>query len=97
MSLNEMALSVVAISSIGGGAVALNEMHVASEDFDKYIEQQLVSDERDYVLEVKNDIRNIKAALIKDPGEEYLIEELADLTDELCEIRPEDRLCEDED
>ena len=95
MSLTQMAAAVVAIGSIGGAGVALNELHVAAEDFDKYIEQQMASDDRDYVLELKKDIRDITGALILDPDEQYLIEALAELTDALCELRPDDRLCEE--
>jgi hypothetical protein len=76
-------------------ALALDRLHVAAEDFEKYIEQQQMADERSYVQELKEDIRNVRKALIEFPDEEFLIEELAELTDELCEIRPEDRLCEE--
>lgn len=96
MTLNEIALAVVATGTIGGGAIALNELHVASEDFEKYIEVQQSADEREYVQDLKKDIRDVTGALIEDPDEEYLIEALAELTDELCEIRPDDRLCEEE-
>ena len=97
MSLPQIAASLAAVGSIGGGAIALDNMHVASEDFEKYIEQQLVSDERDYVQELKKDIRDVTGALLDDPDEEYLIEARAELVDELCELRPDDRLCEDDD
>jgi len=95
ISLPQIAAAVVAAGSIGGGAVALDKMHVASEDFKEYIEQQQMADDRDYVLELKKDIREITGALIINPDEEYLIEALAELTDSLCELRPEDRLCEE--
>ena len=93
MSLPQIAAAVVAVGSIGGGALALDKMHVASEDFKEYIEQQQMADDRDYVLKLKKDIREITGALQSDPDEEYLIESLAELTDALCEIRPDDRLC----
>jgi hypothetical protein len=67
MSLPQIAAAVVAAGSIGGAGIALDKMHVASEDFKNYIEQQ--------------------------QDEEFLVEALADLTDELCELRPEDKLC----
>jgi hypothetical protein len=95
ISLPQIAAGVVAVGSIGGGALALDRLHVAAEDFEKYIEQQQMADERSYVQELKEDIRNVRKALIEFPDEEFLIEELAELTDELCEIRPEDRLCEE--
>ena len=88
---------VGAIASIGGGALALDKMHVAAEDFKEYIEQQQMADERDYVRELKKDIRAIQGALIQDPDEDYLIESLAELIDELCELRPADRECGDVD
>jgi hypothetical protein len=89
------AATVTAIGSIGGGALALDKMHVAAEDFKEYIEQQQLADERLYVQRLKQDIREIKGALLEDPDEEYLIDALAELIDELCEIRPNDRLCEE--
>ena len=89
------ATTVVAIGSIGGGALALDKMHVAAEDFKEYIEQQQMADERSFVLELKKDIRDIQGALQEDPNELYLIDALAELIDQLCEIRPDDRLCEE--
>jgi hypothetical protein len=96
ISLPQIAAAVVAVGSIGSGALALDKMHVASEDFRDYIEQQQMSDERDYVQELKKDIREVRTALLSHPGDEYLVDALADLLDELCEIRPDDRLCNDQ-
>ena len=93
ISLPQMAAAVVAIGSIGGGALALDKMHVASQDFKEYIEQQQIADEREYVRDLKKDIRDVKAALTVHPEDEFLLDELADLIDELCEIRPDDRIC----
>ncbi len=95
MTLTQIATALVAVGTIGGGALALDKMHVATEDFKEYIEVQQANDEREYVLELKKDIREIKGALSKDPDEDYLVEALADAIDDLCELRPEDRLCED--
>ena len=89
------AATVTAIGVIGGGTLTLNEMHVSADDFEKYVQQQLESDERDYVRDLKRDIRDIEGALQEDPDEQYLIEALAELIDELCEYRPDDRLCEE--
>lgn len=86
---------VGAIGTIGSGALALDHLHVASEDFKEYIEQQQMSDDRDYVLELKKDIRDIQGALLNNPDEAYLNEALEELVDELCEIRPDDRVCEE--
>jgi len=95
MSLPQLAAAVVAVGSIGGGALALDKMHVASEDFKDYIEQQQMADDRDYVLQLKKDIRDVKGALLENPDEEFLIDSLAELIDSLCEIRPDDKLCEE--
>jgi len=95
ISLTQIAASVVAIGSIGGGALALDKLHVAAEDFERYIEQQQMADDREYVRDLKKDIRDVTSALALDPDDRYLTEELADLIDELCEFRPDDRLCKD--
>jgi hypothetical protein len=94
ISLPQIAAAVVAVGSIGGGALALDKMHVAAEDFKQYIEQQQIADDREYVRDLKEDIRNVRTALAKSPDDEFLINELADLIDELCEFRPDDRLCD---
>jgi len=96
MNLPTIAAAVVAVGSIGGGALALDRMHVAAEDFREYIEQQQMADERDYIQELKKDIRDVTGALLEDPDELYLIEALAEMIDELCELRPDDRLCDAE-
>ena len=93
ISLPQIAAGVVAVGSIGGGALALDRMHVANEDFKDYIEAQQEAADRSYVQELKKNIREVRGALQEDPDEEYLIEALASLIDELCEIRPDDRLC----
>ena len=97
ISLPQIAAAVVAVGSIGGGALALDKMHVASEDFRQYIEQQQMADEREYVQELKEDIREVRTLLLTHVDDEYLEEELAAMMDELCELRPDDRLCGDED
>jgi len=93
MTFAQIGQAVIATGIIGGGALTLDHLHVASGDFDKYIEQQLVSDERAYVLELKKDIRELRAEL--DPSDQYLVGILADMIDELCEIRPDDRECQE--
>lgn len=94
ISLPQIAASLVAVGSIGGGALALDKMHVASEDFREYIEQQQHADEANYVLDLKEQIREIRQLLMLHPDDNYLLDELGALKDELCEIRPDDRLCE---
>jgi len=72
IALTKIAASVVAVGTIGGGALTLDHLHVASEDFKDYIEQQQMSDERGYVLELKKDIRELQGALASDPDDQYL-------------------------
>ena len=93
ISLPQIAASVIAVGSIGGGALALDRLHVASSDFAEYIEQQQVADDRDYVLKLKEDIREVRTLLLTHVDDAYLTEELQAMIDELCEIRPDDRLC----
>ena len=95
MSLTQIGAAVVTVGAIGGSALTLDHLHVASEDFKQYIEQQQQADERAYVQELKKNIREVTGALLEDPDEVYLVEALASLIDELCEIRPDDRLCDD--
>ena len=90
MTLTQIAAAVGAVGVIGGSALTLDHLHVASEDYEKHLEYQ----ESRYVLELKKDIRDLKGALVTDPDDQYLKEYLADLLDELCELRPEDRECE---
>ena len=95
ISLPQIAASVAAVGSIGGASLVLDNLHVAAADFQQYIEQQQEADDRAFVLELKQDIRAVQAALLDNPDEDYLLDALADLIDELCELRPEDRICDD--
>lgn len=90
MTLTQIAASVVAVGAIGSGALTLDRLHVASEDFEKHLAYQ----ESRYALELKKDIRELRKILAED-DDEYLEGALADLIDELCELRPDDRECED--
>ena len=94
ISMPQIAAAVVAVGTIGGGALTLDHLHVASEDFKEYIEQQREADDRAYVQELKKDIRALRLSLTE-TDDEYLVEELAALIDELCEVRPDDRLCDE--
>ncbi len=87
---------VAAIATIGGSTLTLNKLHVSSEDFREYIEQEQMADEREYVRDIKGDIRDVRSALLVHVDDEFLLDELADLIDELCELRPDDRLCDHE-
>lgn len=93
MSLAQIASGCCAVGVIGGGALTLDHLHVASADFKEYIEQQQENDERDYILSLKKDIREVRFALSANPGDEYLTEALAEMIAELCLIRAQDRLC----
>ena len=94
ITLPQIAAAVVAVGTIGGGALTLDKMHVASKDFKEYIQQQQEADEREYVRDLKKDIRDVRSALLQHEGDEFLEGELEDLIDELCEFRPDDKLCE---
>jgi len=95
-TIKAAAAVVTSIGVIGGGTVTLNKMHVSADDFERYIQQQQMADERDYVRELKRDIRDVQGALLEDPDEPFLLETLLELIDELCEYRPNDRLCDDD-
>lgn len=94
MNLTQIAAAVAAVGTIGGGALTLDKMHVSSKDFEYYIQQQIAADEAEYVLELKRMIRDVRGALQEHPDDEWLQDELAELIDTLCELRPDDRLCE---
>lgn len=94
ISLPQIAAAVVAAGTIGGGALTLDRMHVASDDFRQYIEQQQIADEQNYVLDLKEQIREVMQLIRMHLDDEYLLEALAEMVAELCEIRPADRLCE---
>jgi hypothetical protein len=96
MSITQIAAAVTAVVAIGGTAVGLNELHVPAAEFEQYLEQEQMADEREFVQDLKEDIREINYALREHPGDEYLEAELAAMIDELCELRPKDRLCDDE-
>ena len=83
---------VTAITTFGGGAMALDHLHVSSEQFDKYLQSQ---DTR-YALELKKEIRQVRESLEAHPDDEYLNEHLIELIDALCEIRPDDKRCLEE-
>ena len=93
MSLQQIAAAVAAVGAIGGSAITLDHLHVSAKEFEQYIQQQIAADEQEYVLELKKEIRAVRSALISRPDDEYLLELLDDLMMELCEIRPEDRMC----
>lgn len=90
VSLPKIAAAVTAAGTIGGGAIALNELHVPVIDFEKHLKHE----ESRYVLALKKEIREVRH-LLESHDEQYLRDALQDLIDELCELRPEDRECKD--
>ena len=94
LTLQQLAVSVAAVGSIGGGALALDRLHVPAAQFEQYIQQQAEADQAEYVLALKKQIREVRQLLMLHPEDsEYLEEELLSLIDELCLVRPEDRAC----
>lgn len=91
VSLPQIAAAVVAVGTIGGSALTLDNLHVAKSDFEKHLEYE----ESRYVLELKKDIRELRQ-LLKEKDDQYLANALQDLIDTLCEIRPDDRECKTE-
>ena len=67
--------------------------HVPASEFQEYLEQREASDEREYVLDLKAQIREVRYALIDRPDDEFLLDLLESLEEELCEYRPDE--CEE--
>lgn len=78
------------VTLLVGGAVWAMTNFVPAGQF----EQHLENDERRYVLELKRSIRDIRKRLAETPDDPYLLEELEETIDTLCEIRPQDKLCQ---
>ena len=91
--LPQLAAAVMAVGAISGGALTLDKMHVASSDFEQYVEAQASSEQSRYVLQLKKEIRELRQILSRDPSDQYLQNALADLVDELCLMQPDDREC----
>jgi hypothetical protein len=89
----QAAAVITAIGTIGGGALYLDNAHVPASEFQQYIEQQQIADEREYVLDLKAQIREVRYALIDRPDDEFLLDLLDSLEQELCEYRPNE--CEE--
>ena len=95
MNVIETATAVVImLGAVGGSALTLNKMHVASEDFDAYLEQRQMTDDEQYLLNLKADIRELRALLLEYPDEEDFQEDLIELMDKLCLRLPSDRMCQ---
>lgn len=86
-ALKTGATVVTAIGVIAGGAYGLNEMHVPAAEYEKHLKNE----ERQYVLELKRQIRELQKAVRE--GDEYAVDYLADAIATLCELRPSDKLC----
>jgi hypothetical protein len=75
---------------LGGGVAWAVTNFVGLSQF----EQHLANEESRYVLELKQDIRDLQKRLAANPDNDYLQDELVDQIDALCEMRPDDRLCD---
>jgi len=82
---------VAAMASIAGSALAVDHLYVRVSEFAKYLD----AEQSQYVLQLKKDIRQVRQLLEDNPDDQYLEDDLADLIDTLCEIRPDDRLCDE--
>lgn len=81
------ALTAVAIVATGLAFAFTN--FVSSAEWDDH----LTAEERRYVLQLKADLRDIAKDITADPGNQGLLDDREELIDELCELRPDDRLC----
>ena len=90
MSLPQIAAAVTAVGTIGGAGIYLDNAHVPASEFKQYIEQQQIADEREYILDLKAQIREVRYALIDRPDDEFLLDLLESLEAELCEYRPDE-------
>jgi len=89
MTLTQIATALTAVGVIGGGALTLDRMHVATGTYSAHVE----AEESRYVLQLKKELREIYLDMQRNPDDTYLPEYYADLIDELCELRPDDKLC----
>jgi hypothetical protein len=60
--------------------------HVPASEFQEYLEQREVADEREYVLDLKAQIREVRYALIDRPDDEFLLDLLDSLEQEFASI-----------
>lgn len=88
--MNEVVKILLPCLAMIGGALAWSVSNFVSADtFDDH----MTAEERRYVLSLKANVRDINKDLKADPDNEDLEDDLQELIDELCELRPSDRLC----
>lgn len=80
---------ITTLTLIGGALAWAVTNFVPASTFDDH----LTAEERRYVLDLKADIRQIDKDIRVNPGDQGLLDDREELLDELCEIRPKDRLC----
>jgi hypothetical protein len=86
MTLTQAAAGVVAIGTIGGGALTLDNMHVASEDFERYLAKERVGTIFEYMDQIA-----------KQGPQSWLCQSLEEELIELCVDLPEHPMCGDRD
>lgn len=88
--MNEFLKSQIpAVVILAGGIAWAVTNFVPASTFDDH----LTAEERRYVLDLKADIRQIDKDIRANPGDQGLLDDREELLDELCELRPKDRLC----
>lgn len=89
--MSDMIKTLLACLALLGGGLAWGVTNfVVKTDFEKHLE----NDEQRYVLELKKALREMEAYMREDPEDPYLQQDYQETLDLLCEIRPEDRLCQ---
>lgn len=82
--------TLIACVALIGGGIGWAVMHfVPAYAFDDHLTEA----ERRYVLDLKSEIRQIDKDIRANPENSGLHEDREELLDELCELRPSDRLC----
>lgn len=77
------------LALIGGGIAWAVTNFVPASTFDDH----LTAEERRYVLQLKSEIRELEKDLRAHPDAAGLRDDMAELLDQLCELRPKDRYC----
>lgn len=88
--MSDLVKALISCLSLVGVALAWAVTNfVPASTFDEH----LTAEERRYVLQLKSDIRNLEKDIRSAPENEGLRDDLAELLDQLCELRPKDRYC----
>lgn len=80
---------IPAVIVLAGGIAWAMTNFVPASVFDDH----LSAEERRYVLQLKAEIRDIDKDIDANPDDQGLQDDRAELLDQLCELRPSDRLC----